>query len=425
MADYADLRKIVEEKANTIDNEKVRKMYLNCFFSTLDTTTEILEDGTTYVFTGDIPAMWLRDSSVQVSGYLNYVEKDKSIKSLIKGLIKRQFMYIQHDPYSNAFNKTVNGEGHGDDVTDFYSPLVWERKFEIDSLCYPFWLVEKYYTKTNDDSIYDSEYLKTANIIVDLFIREQNHFEDSKYRHQRPKYPEFPTLSNQGVGNNVAYTGLIWSGYRPSDDVCDYNYLIPANMFAVVILKDILKVLKRNKITDENLFKKTEKLLKDVESGLSKYAIVEHENFGKIFAYELDGLGGYNFMDDANVPSLLSLPYLGYCDKNDQVYLNTRKFVLSHSNPYYFEGKVAKGIGSPHTPANHIWPISLAMQLLTSADEKEQRECFEMLTNTDAGCGVVHESFHKDDPAIFTREWFCWANTLYAMCVEKIYFQHN
>lgn len=418
---FSAMRKAVSERAGRIPDRRIRGMYERCFYSTLDTTTEFLEDGTTYVFTGDIPAMWLRDSSVQVTGYLQYASVDSDVRTMIKGLLQRQFLYIAVDPYANAFNKEPNGHGHKDDLTDFDSPAVWERKYEIDSLCYPIWLARQYVTKTGDTSVYTKEYEKAAMLIVDLFIVEQDHFGRSSYVHQRPKYPQFPTLSNGGKGKPVGYTGMTWSGYRPSDDVCEYNYLVPANMFAVVVLRELETVFAM-RFSNSVYSQKAAELHRQIEEGIRRYGVYAHPEFGDIYVYETDGLGNVLLMDDANVPSLLSLPYLGYCSKTDPIYQNTRRFILSKNNPYYYEGKKARGIGSPHTPEQYIWHISLCIQLLTSTDAAEIDYCFTTLIGTDGGTGLMHEGFHCDDDRQFTREWFAWANTLFAMATDKYYF---
>lgn len=133
-----------------------------------------------------------------------------------------------------------------------------------------------------------------------------------------------------------------------------------------------------------------------------------------VYAYEVDGLCGQLLMDDANIPSLLSLPYLGWCDPGEQLYLRTREFVLSDANPFYYAGSSASGIGSPHTPPDHIWPLSLTMQALTSDDEAERTRLAELLLRTDGGTGSMHESFHVDGPATFTRPWFGWGDALFA-----------
>ncbi len=412
------MRAEIKRYAETLADAKVREMFLNCFFSSLDTAAKRLSDGSTFMLTGDIPAMWLRDSAVQVMGYLPYCKEDEDVRALITGLLRRQFYYIGLDPYANAFNEEPNNRGHKDDVTDWDSPWVWERKFEIDSLCYPLWLLQKYVDFTDDYSVTDDGFRFALSRILDTFETEQYHTERSNYVHSRPKYPEFPTLQNGGKGTPVGYTGMVWNGYRPSDDVCDYGYLVPANMFAVVVLRWLESHADRAGIIGQR--ERIRALREQIEDGLQSFAVYEHPEFGKIYVYETDGLGGMNLMDDANVPSLLSLPYLGYCAKDDPIYLNTRRFILSRANPYYFDGKIARGVGSPHTPDKYIWHIGIVMQLLTSDDRAEREECFRTLLNTDAGCKVMHEGFHCDDASRYTRPWFCWANTLFAMAVTDM-----
>ena len=413
---YVKMREEVDEISRKIKDEKIRKMFLECFYNTLETTTEYLPDGTTYVFTGDIPAMWLRDSSVQVSGYLLFAKRDNDVKEMIKGLIRRQFAFIQLDPYANAFNFTPHKDRHVDD-TDFLHENVWERKYEVDSLCYPLWLLIEYYGRTRDKSVFDNEFIKTFETVLNTFIKEQKHAELSSYYFKRTGHWAFDTLDNDGKGSKTAYTGMIWSAFRPSDDKCKYHYLVPANQMVIAVFRRLIPIIKE---TLKNYdISKAEKFVKEVEDGVQKFGITDVPAFGRIFAYETDGLGNYNLMDDANVPSLLSLPYLGYCAIDDEIYQNTKKFILSKANPYYFEGKYAKGVGSPHTPENYVWHIALAIQLLTSNDKDEIENCFKTLVATGADTGLMHEGFNVDDPGEFTREWFAWANTLFALAAVK------
>lgn len=396
-------------------------MFLRCFFNTLDTTTEFLSDGTTYVFTGDIPAMWLRDSSVQVSGYLPYAKEDGDVNALIRGLLKRQYRFIVMDPYANAFNAVSHPDRHIDE-TDYLNENVWERKYEIDSLCYPLWLTLKYHECCQDDSVFDEEFFKAYNLILDVFIREQHHDTKSSYYFRRKGHWALDSLQNDGKGGKTKYTGMIWSAFRPSDDKCRYHYLVPSNQMAVAVLSKILPILKKLS-AQETAIQKTEKLIFEIKEGIRNYGLVDHPKFGKIYAYETDGLGNYNLMDDANVPSLLSLPYLGYCGIEDEIYQNTRNFILSKENPFYFEGTCAKGVGSPHTPSDYVWHISLVIQLLTAKTQTEKDECFNTLISTDGGTGFMHESFDVNNPQNYTRDWFAWANTLFAQAVIDIYEQ--
>lgn len=408
----AAVEEIAKKEGAYWDDEHMRRTFENCYVSTAKTTTKFLENGEAYVFTGDIAAMWLRDSSAQVVHYLPFLKEYPILKDMVKGLIARQAKYIHIDPYANAFNEEANGNCWEKDITE-YNPWNWERKYEIDSLCYPVWLMEQYVKNTGESDIFTPEVKTAFRDILDVWKREQHH-EESAYSFIRVNCPPSDTLSCEGKGEPVGYTGMTWSGFRPSDDACKYGYLIPSNMFASVALGYMEKFL-REQYRDEKMAEEAAELKTQIEEGIQKYGVVEDEVYGKMYAYETDGLGNYNLMDDANVPSLLSLPWLAYCDKDDPIYKNTRAYVLSKKNPYYYEGSFAKGIGSPHTPDQYIWHIALTMQGLTSDDSQEREELLKTLLATDAGCEVMHEGFHCEKPEAFTREWFAWANSLFAL----------
>ncbi len=405
---------------------KLAMLYRNCYASTLDTALEQCEDGTYFVLTGDIPAMWLRDSSAQVNHYIQLCD-DEKVAKIVKGVIARQFAYILEDPYANAFNKEPNGDGMFCD-SPRENPFVWERKYEIDSLCYPIKLLYRYWKKTGDDSLLTELFPKVMRTILDVWKTEQYHFEKSDYRFFRDfmvyfggKNPEKPgdpwyhdTIHNNGMGNPVAYTGMTWSGFRPSDDGCTYGYYVPSNMFAVVVLGYALQML-----SDGDMKAEITQLRSQISEGIREFAIIDHPTYGKVYACEVDGMGNYRIMDDANIPSLISAPYLGYCPEEDPIYQNTRKVLLSKENPYYFEGKFAKGIGSPHTKAGYIWHLALSMQGLTTNDKAEKLEILDMMVNTDADTGFMHEGFHADDPKEFSRPWFTWSNSLFSEFVES------
>ena len=396
---------------------KLARLYQSCFPNTLETTTELLEDGTTFVFTGDIPAMWLRDSAAQVRQYLPLAREDAALRHIIAGLIRRQFRYIAIDPYANAFNREANGRCWEVDDTE-RNDWVWERKYELDSLCYPIQLSWRYWRETGDASVFDAEWKASLGIILDLLAKEQDHWEKSSYRFQRHCNMDSETLANEGMGGEVAHTGMSWCGFRPSDDACRYNYLVPANMFAAVVLDQAAQIA-TTVYRDGALGERASALGREIRDGIERFGIVEHPVFGRMYAYETDGLGHHNLMDDANVPSLLSAPYLGYVAADDPVYLNTRRFVLSRENPHYCEGTHARGIGSPHTPPGYIWHIALSMQALTATDPAQVRGLIDMIERTDADTGFMHEGFDPDDPTKFTRPWFAWANSLFAELLDK------
>lgn len=390
-----------------------------CFLNTIETTVKQLDDGSFFVITGDIPAMWLRDSAAQLKPYIRYAGKDNDLKEILKSVIEKQAYYVNLDPYSNAFNAFEKENEHGyQDSTNFESKWIWERKYEIDSLCAPLFLAYEYWNVTDDNSIFTKNFADMLQSILDTFAVEQNH-EDSSYFFNRVNCPPSDTLSNGGKGAPVAYTGMTWSGFRPSDDACKYGYLIPSNMMAVVALK-YGAIMAEQGLDDNVLSDKLLALANEIDDGIQTYGVYDHPDYGKIYAYEVDGKGGYNLMDDANSPSLLSIPYIGYRRADDEIYKNTRKFILSEDNPYYYEGDVAKGIGSPHTPKNYIWHIGLTMQILTSNNEEEIKACLGMIANSHAGTNFMHEGFDVNNPEKFTREWFAWANTLFAQMMLSL-----
>lgn len=387
-------------------------MFRACVLNTLETTCELLDDGTSFVITGDIPALWLRDSSAQVTPYLRWLSADPALRRLVVGLVLRQARAILLDPYANAFNLDPRGAGFPGDKTEHH-PLVWERKYEVDSLCAPLDLAWRAWKIAGVTEVFSPALRAAAAVVLDVWEREQDHEARSTYRFERFDCPPTDTLGREGRGSPVGPTGMTWSGFRPSDDACTYGYLIPANMYAAVVLGRLAEAA-RAVWNDEALARRAEALEASIRRGLDAHGQVDHPTWGRVWAYEVDGLGHSLLMDDANVPSLLSLPYLGFVAPDDPMYLRTRALVLSATNPYYFEGRAARGIGSPHTPDRHIWPISLAIQGLTALDPDEVEAVLDALESTDAGTGLMHEGFDADDPQTFTRPWFAWANSLYA-----------
>ncbi len=390
------------------------KLFANTFANTYTTTLRPQLDGSTFVITGDIPAMWLRDSAAQVRPYLKLAKTDAQFADLIAGVVKRQMRFIVQDPYANAFNKSANGHCHNRDKTEM-SAWIWERKYELDSLCAPLKLAHDLWQTTGQTDHLDQHFMAAAKLIIDTLVQEQNH-QSSPYTFERLEGPPSDTLAHHGRGNRVAYTGMSWSGFRPSDDACLYHYLIPSNIFAVVALRCLADL----PLHDSALKNQAQTLAQEIDHGIATHGTYHHPNFGEIYAFETDGLGNYNLMDDANVPSLLALPVMGYCAIDNPIYQRTRQFVLSQHNPYFYQGQAATGVGSPHTPAHYIWPIALCVQGLTTRSQSEKLRLLETLMATDADTGLMHEAFDKDDPTKFTRPWFAWANSMFAELVMDI-----
>jgi meiotically up-regulated gene 157 (Mug157) protein len=393
--------------------------FKSAFANTLETAIKYHEDGSTYVLTGDIPAMWLRDSVAQVRPYLVLAREHSEISDMIAGLVQKQFTYINLDPYANAFNETANGAGHQTDHTEM-TDWIWERKYEIESLCYPIQLAYLLYKNTGRTDHFTPEVVSGIKKAIHVLRTEQHH-DVSPYRFTRDTTRLPDTLPNDGKGNDVGITGMTWSGFRPSDDACQYGYLVPSNMFAVVVLNYISEIF-TTILDDQELADDATTLAKEIESGIQNYALIENASGNQVYAYEVDGLGHASLMDDSNVPNLIAAPYLGYCASDDTLYLETRKTLLSSENPYYYEGKFARGIGSSHTPENYIWPIALAMEGMTTPDKHEKERILDLLVATDAGTHLMHEGFDVDNPNNYTREWFSWANMMFCELVMD-YFE--
>jgi uncharacterized protein len=415
----------IEATAAKIADPQLAWLFSNCLPNTLDTTVEygtFAGQPDTVVVTGDIPAMWLRDSSAQVWPYLPFVSKDPDLASLIKGVIRRHARCILADSYANAFMPDLaSSEPLSWSKTDTTTmkPGVGERKWEVDSLCYPVRLAHRYWKETGDASALDATWIQALHRIVQTFIEQQRKSSQGPYSFQRNSPVPTDTLGGGGYGNPARPVGLIHSGFRPSDDACVYPLNIPGNFFAVQTLHRIEEIF-TELAHDTSAASDANRLAAEIQAALNRYGKSHHPQAGEIWAYEVDGFGNAIFMDDANVPSLLGLPYLGACASTDATYLATRKFVLSDANPYFYRGSAAEGVGGPHIGKDMIWPMSLVMRALTTDDEQEKLQCLRWLKKSNAGTGFMHESFHKDDPAKFTREWFAWANTLFGELILSL-----
>jgi meiotically up-regulated gene 157 (Mug157) protein len=399
----------------SVVNKELAWLFENCFPNTLDTTVEYeMVNGRpdTYVITGDIDAMWLRDSTAQVWPYLQFVKEDKALQQLIAGVINRQTRNILKDPYANAFYKDETKEGEWKNDLTKMQPGIHERKWEIDSLCYPIRLAYRYWQLTRDTAPFDTQWKAAIEATLKTFKEQQRKEGPGPYSFQRTTAWATDGVPLGGYGYPVKPVGLICSMFRPSDDATIYPFLVPSNFFAVTSLRQAAEMVGQLS-TDTKLANNLKALAAEVEKALQQHALNQHPLYGKVYAYEVNGFGSFNLMDDANVPSLLSLPYLGAVKKGDPVYQTTRKLLLSTNNPFFFRGTAAEGIGGPHAGIDMIWPLSITMRALTSTNDAEIRACIRTLQQTHAGTGFMHESFHKDDSQKFTRKWFAWANTLF------------
>ena len=416
------VNKFIESAKAKIKDPEVAWLFENCYPNTLDTTVEyelINNQPDTYVITGDIDAMWLRDSTAQITPYLPFVKEDKALAQLIEGVINRQKKCVLLDSYANAFYKDVKKVSEWKSDLTTMQPGIHERKWEIDSLCYPIRLAYKYWKLTGNTTVFDDQWVSAIERTLKTFKEQQRKDNNGPYTFQRTTAWATDGVPLGGYGYPTKPVGLICSMFRPSDDATICPFLIPSNCFAVVALRQAAEILTKVK-NNTNLAAGCLQLANEVDAAIQKYGIINHPSLGKVYAYEVNGYGSFNLMDDANVPSLLSLPYLGYVKKNDPVYLTTRKLVLSANNPFYYKGTKAEGIGGPHAGVNMIWPLSIIMRGLTTDSKTEMQYCLKMLKETHAHTGFMHESFHKDDANNFTRKWFAWANTLFGEFIQHI-----
>lgn len=425
-ADRLFVSKVIDEKIAEVQalltNPKLRWMFGNCFPNTLDTTIHFGKDKDgnfrTFVYTGDIPAMWLRDSGAQVWPYVEFAAEDENLRDMIAGVINCQFSLINIDPYANAFNDGPTGAGAQTDETEM-RPEVFERKWEIDSQCYPVRLAYHYWKVTGDTSVFGDIWLKAIRNILDTFKTQQRKDGFGPYTFARVTDRQLDTKACGGKGQPAKACGLIASSFRPSDDATQFEFLIPSNFFAVSILRKASEILSSVN-HDEAMAAEATALADEVSAALQKYAIVNDPEFGQVYAFETDGYGNHYLMDDANVPSLLGMGYLGDVPLDDPIYQNTRRFVWSKDNPYFFRGKAGEGIGGPHVGYDYPWPMSIMMKAFTSTDDNEIKWCLEMLQRTDADTGFMHESFNCNDSKKFTRSWFAWQNTLFGELILKL-----
>ena len=418
------VERVITDIKDNIGNKELAWVFGNCFPNTLDTTVDfsnINNKPDTYVITGDIDAMWLRDSSAQVWPYLPLCKEDPELKALIKGVINRQVKCILKDAYANAFYKDENKVSDWKTDQTAMKPGIHERKWEIDSLCYPIRLAHGYWLETGETDHLDADWKAAMNLVVQTFTVQQRMNDRGPYSFMRSSPYATDSVPMGGYGYPARPNGLICSMFRPSDDATIYPYLIPSNIFAVDSLHKMAAMMTAVGIQDTSA---VYTLAGQVEEALLKTATVKNDQHFAVYAYETNGYGSYNLMDDANVPSLLSLPYL--LGDNNKImdmptYNNTRKFLLSEDNPFFFRGKAGEGIGGPHVGLDMIWPISIIMRGLTSNNDAEIKLCLGMLQQSHAGTGFMHESFHKDDATKFSRSWFAWANTLFGEFVWKVY----
>ncbi|KAI8376448.1 DUF1237 domain-containing protein [Radiomyces spectabilis] len=435
------IESVIDTVTAKIADLDLARLFTNAYPNTLDTTiAQVACLNTTrasctplsFVITGDINAMWLRDSANQLLPYLDYVKQDLSLKRLFLGAIYLQAQFINLDPYANAFSEPRSlAVGSMGKRAVHLKPGVFEYKWEVDSLASFLGLSYQYWHATGDDTFVNSTSWMTAvESVIKVIHQEQEPTFDSVTGTPLPTYYTFSQTTDRptetqflnGRGNPTRRTGLIKSLFRPSDDATIFPFFIPGNAMMSVELAHLAEVLEKSRYGNKILANEASRLSTEIRNAIYKYGVVRHPDVGECFAYEVDGYGSSLIMDDANVPSLLSLSWLGFVNETDPIYQNTRRLVLSNANPYYFSGPRGAGIGGPHVGLSHAWPMSQIVRILTSTNDTEIIEALKIILHSTDDTGLIHESFNVfDDDNPYTRSWFGWANGLFGQAILKIY----
>lgn len=422
------IEEVIVNYTNHMKDKDLAKLFENCFPSTLDTTVLRASEQDTFIITGDIDAMWLRDSMFQVLPYIRFARQDEKLMEMLHGLVRRHLESVLIDPYANGFNEFANNNHYMvDNRIPPVQPTVWEGKYELDSLCAVIKLNYEVVAADSGNVTFLQpvirQWIEAMEIILSTMSDQQKSTEmqDNVYPYMFFRRYPHGVFEYYPRKNATGYTGMIRSAFRPSDDMTSMDFLVPSNIMASVSLEQLMELCGTmadafpeysGRIGD--IQRKARTLRRLVQQGLN----VAKSN-DNILAYEVDGLGNVTMMDDANYPSLLSAPFLGY-NADGSLYQRTRGFLLSDRNPWFFSGKAGKGIGSPHTGKDMIWPLSLIMQALTSHDDDEIAEVLETLKRSADNTGFMHEAFNKDNVSDFTRPWFAWANSFFGLLITDL-----
>eukprot|EP00930_Biecheleria_cincta_P003096 TRINITY_DN104030_c0_g1_i1.p1 TRINITY_DN104030_c0_g1~~TRINITY_DN104030_c0_g1_i1.p1 ORF type:complete len:541 (+),score=90.08 TRINITY_DN104030_c0_g1_i1:165-1625(+) len=387
------------------------------FFLTLETCVQPLDDNTTFVVTGDIDAMWIRDSAAQLHPYIALAQAEQKaggqslLRPILEGALRRQAQFIRTDPYANAF--TMKWDSAADERLA-RGGYVFTGNYELDDGPYFFRFMAHLADAFPDSAVLHEQPVQEATRMLLALYRQEQHHAYGKSQYRYPKSPPYELGGPDGQGQPVGYTGMVWGAFRPSDDAQAFGYNVPANFFLATTLHKVEEIA-RSSWKDVDLASAAAHLRKDILQGIHKFATSKRPNGEMVYCYEVDGLGNCSIMDDANVPSLLSLPYLdpNASSYDRQIYKATRRLILSKENPWYFEGNSAKGIGSPHTGSDKVWPMSLVVQAMTADSLEEESSVLSILEGLNVFENGLTESFDVNDPSSITRPWFGWPNSLF------------
>lgn len=438
------VEKAIKKLEKHIADPDLFRLFENTFPNTLDTAIKWhgwaannTNEELTFVITGDIDAMWIRDSANQIAPYKTVMnDKSDDVASVFRGTINMQARYLIQFPYCNAFQPpreasitTVYNGGRYKVTPHYDENVVFTCNFELDDWGGFLQLSHDYYEKTQDIDFFGAfQWIPAVQSIMASIeeMRQPTYGPDGEwmvpvYTFQSSTMSAFGTLGNNGFMNPVNYTGMARSPFRPSDDTAMFDFGIAANMMLSRYLESTSSIMAQLPNAPKGLARQMKDVASEIRDGIETFGIVQAPNGQKIYAYEVDGFGGRILMDDANIPSLLSAPFLGYLDKEDATYLRTRAFLLSKSNPWYCSGTVISAIGSPHIRPCAVWPMSKIMQAMTTDNYWEIFGALKEIVGSTSGLGLIHESVDSNDASKWTRQWFTWANGLFGQLIMDLW----
>ncbi|TAQ87796.1 hypothetical protein B7494_g3865 [Chlorociboria aeruginascens] len=433
----------ISSMESTIADPDLYRLFQNSYPNSLDTAVKWRgysasnsAEELTFLITGDINAMWLRDSANQMQSYLPLLTADSStdsLASLYRGVINLQARYVTEAPHCNSFQApTESGitPQQNQAIPDNFTPPIsnttaFECKWELDSLAAFLEISTNYYEATDDADFFASfgwvqavqTVLNTTQALLVGTYADDGSVNTSPYTWERQTTAATETLSNSGVGNPVQEgTGLVRSAFRPSDDATIYQLFIPANMMFSRYLDSASQIMATIP-NQSTLASQMQTFAASIKDAISTYGIVTDATYGPMYAYEVDGFGSHNQMDDANIPSLLSSPFFGFTNLSDPTYQNTRDFILSKNNPYFMRGPVINAVGGPHVGPGAAWPMASIIRILTSSNDTEITSTLKEIVSSTDGLGLIHESINSFDETRWTRQWFSWANGLFGQMI--------
>ena len=435
------IEEYLSKNAQKISSQKLYQLFISCYRFTLETKIlySLYKEEDAFIYSTNLPVMWPSQACMQIYPYIKHCINDKDLSKLIISIFNRMLNFILLDPFANAFvlKNTINSP-YINDITfkkSFENKFVhcmggevWERKFCLNSIIFPLYIMCKYNFITKDFSFINELFFKALIEVIKVIKNElrdtdeENCNDGPQYFFQRNTHEPFDTL-HFGRGNPCKNTFLIKSYFRSSEDTCLLPYNIPENALAYVTLKKVKSMLENYQKNPKynSLIIELENISNNLYKGITQYGIIKDIETGeKFFAYEIDGYGNYYFMDEPRYPSLLSLPFFEFCDINDEIYINTRKRILSRNNPYYLIGKFGEGESSAHSFRNYNSTLFTIMRALTSNDKNEIFECLNLLEKSSNGLNCLHEFFDINDINFYVNTSFPYANSFFCVLIDKL-----